>query len=303
MRRSGFRWGRSAAGGAVSLHLAGAAAGRRVLRRRVRPTEEGSPRRAGPGRAGWIWPAIGVLIFVEVLLLGGHAVRWAKRTRHFAVREVVVTGHRRLPGEAVRKLAGVAPGTNIFDADLAAVRARVIAHPWIKGARVRMRPPHSLLVDIRERIPAARIGGAAPLVVDAEGVVLDTSAPYPAGCLPVLEGFGSRRPRPGEAVRDPRLARSVAAGFLFRDSPAVRGACISVRDAGRGELRLRARGGRTVELMVHAERMARQAGRLRAVADDVLRQKRFGAGGLQFDLRFPGRVIVRPLTTKGGTRG
>ena len=37
--------------------------------------------------------------------------------------------------------------------------------------------------------------------------------------------------------------------------------------------------------------------------DDVLRQEKFGAGGLQFDLRFPGRVIVRPLTKDGGTTG
>jgi cell division protein FtsQ len=216
--------------------------------------------------------------------------------------EVVVTGHRTLRPAEIRKLVGVEPGTNIFDADLADVRVRVASHPWIKRASVRMRPPHFLQVDILERKPAALIMGAETLVVDEDGAVLGKSVTPLAGCLPMVEGFESRRLRPGDVVRDPRLARSMEAVFLFQDSPVIRGECISVQNTGSGQLRLRALGGK-VELMVSEERMERQTGRLRAVADDVLRKKKFGAGGLQFDLRFPGRVIVRPLAKDGGRIG
>ncbi len=306
MRRFSFKWRRKAKGREVFLNLARTTEHPGVVRKSVRRDGKKIVRRSAIAKerasANWIWPAIGILVFVEVLLLGGHAVRWAKSTRHFELREVVVTGNRTLKPVDIRKLVGVDPGANIFDAELAAVRSRVASHPWVKRASVRMRPPHFLQVDILERRPYALIMGSETLVVDEEGIVLGKPVTPLAGCLPMVEGFASRRWQPGDVIRDPRLARSMKAIFLFQDSPVIRTSCISVRNTGPGQLRLRALEGK-VELMVSEERMESQAGRLRAVADDVLRQEKFGAGGLRFDLRFPGRVIVRPLTKDGGTIG
>ena len=79
----------------------------------------------------------------------------------------------------------------------------------------------------------------------------------------------------------------------------IRGGCISVRPNGDGQLHLRAQGGK-IELVVSEEKMESQADRLRVIAGDVLRKQKFGAGGLRLDLRFPGRVIVRPLVKEGG---
>ena len=261
-------------------------------------------RRNGSGRSGrgWVWPAIGFLVFVEALLLGGHAVRWAKASRHFELSKVVVAGHRTLRPEDVVKLAAIRPGASIFDADLEAVRGRVDSHPWIKRVSVRRRPPHFLHVAIVERRPAALLAGAAPMLVDEEGVVLGRPMKPRAGCLPLIEGFASRNLRPGDVVRDARLARSMRAAFLFRGSPVIREGCVSVRGDAGGQLRLRALEGR-VELVVSEERMESQAERLRAVARDVLREEALGAGGLRLDLRFPGRVIVRSLAKDGGSRG
>lgn len=304
MRRLSFKWRGKAEGREVFLDLAQTAEHPGVVRKSVRRGGKKSARRGGKERAGanWVWSAIVFLVFVEVFLLGGHAVRWARSSSHFELSKVVVTGHRTLQAADIKKLLAIEPGTNLFEADLAAVRERVASHPWIKSASVRMRPPHFLEIDIRERKPAALIMGGDTLVVDEDGVVLGKSVTPLAGCLPMVEGFGPRRWRPGDVVRDPRLARSIEAVFLFRDSPVIRGDCISVRNTGPGQLRLRTLEG-TVELMVSEERMESQAGRLRAVADDVLRHEKFGAGDLRFDLRFPGRVIVRPLAKDGGRIG
>ena len=304
MRRISFRWRGKAEGEEVCLSLARTAEHPRIVRKSAKRDGKKSVRRGGKERRGanWIWSAIVFLVFVEVFLLGGHAVRWARSSSHFELSKVVVAGNRTLRPVDIGKLVGIQPGTNLFEADLAAVRERVASHPWIKSASVRMRPPHFLQVDILERKPAALIMGGETLVVDEDGVVLGKSVTPLAGCLPMVEGFNSRRWRPGDVVRDPRLARSIEAVFLFRDSPVIRGECISVRSTGTGQLRLRALEGK-VELMVSKERMESQAGRLRAVADDVLRQEKFRAGGLQLDLRFPGRVIVRPLAKDGGNTG
>ena len=304
MKRILFRWRGKAEGREVFLNLAQTAERPGFVRKSVKRDGPKRVRRGGKekGGASWIWSAIVFLVFVEVFLLGGHAVRWARSSSHFELSEVVVAGNRTLRPVDIGKLVGIERGTNIFEADLAAVRERVASHPWIKSASVRMRPPHFLQVDILERKPGALIMGDETLVVDEDGVVLGKSMTPLAGCLPMVEGFDSRRWRPGDVVRDPRLARSIEAVFLFQDSPVIRGECVSVRNTGSGQLRLRALEGK-VELMVSEERMESQAGRLRAVADDVLHQEKFGAGGLQFDLRFPGRVIVRPLTMDGGKIG
>lgn len=304
MRRLSFKWRGNTKGRQVFLNLAQTAERPGIVRKSVKREGKKRARRGGKENAGanWIWPAIGILVFVEVLLLGGHAVRWAKSSGHFELSGVVVMGNQTLRPDELRKLVGVEPGTNIFEADLAAVRERVASHPWIKRANVRMRPPHFLQVEILERKPAALIMAGETLVVDEEGVVLGKSVAPLAGCLPMVEGFDSQRWRPGDVVHDPRLARSIEGVVLFQDSPVFRGQCISVRNTGPGQLRLRALGG-SMELMVSENRMESQAGRLRAVADDLLRQEKYGAGGLQLDLRFPGRVIVRPLTKDGGTIG
>ena len=304
MRRLSFTWRGKAEGEEVFLNLAQTAEHPRIVRKTVKRAGRKRVGRGGKEGAGanWIWSAIGFLVFVEVLLLGGHAVQWAKSTPHFELSEVVVTGHRTLRVEDIRKLVGLEPGANIFDADLADVRSRVASHPWIKRARVRMRPPHFLQVDILERKPAVLLVGRETIAVDEENVLLGRIGKPGAACLPMVEGFDSRRWRPGDVVRDPRLASSIKAVFLFRDSPVIGTSCISVRNTGPGQLRLRALEGK-VELMVNEAMMESQAGRLRAVADDVLRQEKFGADGLRFDLRFPGRVIVRPLTKDGGTLG
>ncbi len=304
MRRLSFRWGGKDGSREVVLNLAQVAEHHGLREVDIEPNAPKSVRLQRKERTGgnWLWPAIGILVFVEVLLLGGHAVQWAKSSRHFELSKVEVKGQRALRTEEIVKLMSVEPGMNLFDADLAAIRARVAAHLWIKRASVRMRPPHFLEVNIIERKPVAYIMGGETLMVDEEGVVLGKSLASVAGCLPVVEGFASRRWRPGDVIRDPRLARSIEAAHLFQDSPVIRGECIAVRNSSPDQLRLRAPESK-VELMVSAEKMESQAGRLRAVADDVLRQKELGAGGLQFDLRFPDRVIVRPLTKDGGKKG
>ncbi len=280
----------------VCLNLAQASSSARAAKEKIR-------RNKGARINGnWIRPAIGFLVFVEVLLLGGHAIRWARRSRHFELSKVVIAGHQALQPEDVVRLAALEPGSNIFDADLEAVRMRVTSHPWVERAHVRMRPPHFVHIDIIERKPAALLSGYRPVVVDAYGVVLGRPMMPLGKCLPLIEGFASGDLRPGDLVRKAGFARSMKAAFTFQDVPVIRSGCVSVRNAGAGHLRLRALGGR-VELMVSGERMKGQASRLRAIAREVLRREQFRMGGLRLDLRFPGRVIVRPFIKDEGGRG
>ncbi|MEK6709624.1 MAG: FtsQ-type POTRA domain-containing protein [Nitrospinota bacterium] len=247
-------------------------------------------------------PAIGFLVFVEILLLGGHAVRWARTSSRFVLRDVVLEGHRALDPRDIARQTALAPGLNIFDVDLEQVRSRVAAHPWIRRVNVRRELPHALRVELEERRPAALLRLDPPFGVDAEGVVLGALLEKPGGCLPLLEGFDPLKLAPGSSIAGFGFEAQLAAVTLLSQAPGAAGGCPSVRRTGDGRLRLRLLEGR-VELLASEDGLEGQAARLRAVLPHVLREPPVSAERIELDLTFPGRVVVRPIGQDGGAKG
>lgn len=272
--------------------------------RKVPPAKpRGRARSASPRRAGgaWVRPAIGFLVFVEILLLGGHAVRWARTSPRFALSEVVLEGHRALDARDIVRLTALPLGLNIFDVDLEEVRRRVAANPWVRQASVRRQLPHALRVEIEERRPAALLRRDPPFGVDAEGVVVGALLEKPQGCLPLLEGFDPQRLSPGSSVWGPGFEAQLAAVTLLSQTPGIREGCLSVQRTGEGRLRLRALDGK-VELLASEDGLEAQAARLRAVVQHILGEPPASAR-IELDLTFPGRVVVRPIGQDGGAKG
>jgi cell division protein FtsQ len=95
---------------------------------------------------------------------------WLTHSPRFAVQRVVVVGNQRVPADEVRRLAGVAPGTNLFKVANGAVARAGEADPWIADARVSRQMPDALRVEIEERVPAGLlVVEDATYLVDAEG--------------------------------------------------------------------------------------------------------------------------------------
>jgi cell division septal protein FtsQ len=271
-----------------------AAPGRRAPSRR--PAE----RRAGP-LSGWIWPAIGVLVFVEVLLLGGHAVRWAMTSPRFVLGEVKIVGHRTLAPAALVESAGLAPGSNLFGVDLERVRLRIESNPWVRRTSIRKTPPSTLRIEIEEREAVALINRRGRVAVDPEGVILGPLSGTRENCLPLLEGFSRKGEKPGDRINSVDFGAAVEAASLFSGGPLGGRECLSVRAAGGGHFKIRALGGK-VNLLVSEEQMASQAARFHAVAQKILKKKK-SAAPLYMDLTFPGRIVIRPANQDGGLRG
>ncbi len=89
-----------------------------------------------------------------------------RRHPYFAVEEVVVRGHRRVAPDAIRRAAGIEPGTSIWDVDGAAVAARLDAEAWLRRAQVRRELPRRVVITVREERPIAILavadGAGAP---------------------------------------------------------------------------------------------------------------------------------------------
>ncbi|WP_164099257.1 cell division protein FtsQ/DivIB, partial [Serratia marcescens] len=80
---------------------------------------------------------------------------------------------------------------------LADVRARLLAYPWIKDARVSRRLPDKLLIDIVEREPAAIWQNHGQLMlIDPAGVPLEPVSREAMPDLPLLVGDGANAQEP-----------------------------------------------------------------------------------------------------------
>jgi hypothetical protein len=298
----------------LSLAAAAAPARKKSAGRSASARSAAARGKTAPGKirtvfsSDWVWPAIGILAFAEVILLGGHAVRWAMTSPRFVMDEVKIVGHKTLDPESLVKLSGLRPGTNIFGVDLERVRERIESNPWVRRSSVRKSPPSTLRIEIEERVPVALIDRKAGVAVDAEGVILGpltggaAGAVSMGGCSPLLKGFGKKGRRPGDRIESLDFAPALTAASLFSGAPVIRQGCLSVSRAGKGLFRLEAMGGK-IEMILSEEKMAAQAARFHAVAEHIFAERNFSAAPVRLDLTFPGRIIVRPVNENGGLKG
>ena len=91
-----------------------------------------------------------VLVLGVSLGVAWGAHHYALTTSRFAIEQVDVRGARRLSTEQVASLAGVQVGQNIFTVDMLEAERRLVAHPWIQGARVSRQLPRELFIEITE---------------------------------------------------------------------------------------------------------------------------------------------------------
>jgi len=129
--------------------------------------------------------ALTVSVVLLVLLLAAAAwVVWG--TSLLGVRTVTVTGTARLDPVEVRAAAAIRSGTPLARLDPAAVADRVRRLPAVRSVTVDRRWPHTVVISVRERTPAAvESRGEGFALVDRSGTVFGTVTRRPAG-LPLV---------------------------------------------------------------------------------------------------------------------
>jgi len=162
--------------------------------------------------------------------------------------------------------------------DASAIRQRLLQFGWIKDARILRRLPDTLVIDIVERKPAALWQSQGELaLIDSDGVVLDRVPVDRMPDLPLLIGPGAN----GQAQE---LAS------LMADVPTLKPQLASATWVGGRRWDLNFQSGETVALP-EGDAAARQALIKFARADK--QSSLLGRGMLRFDLRVPGKMIVR----------
>jgi cell division protein FtsQ len=162
--------------------------------------------------------------------------------------------------------------------DVSAIRERLLQFGWVKDARVSRRLPDTLVIDIVERRPAALWQNRGQLaLIDAEGVVLDRVPVDKMPDLPLLIGPGAN----GEAAELDRLMAAV---------PMLKPQLASATWVGGRRWDLNLQSGEILALP-EGEEAARAA--LMKFARLDKSAGLIGRGIVRFDLRVPGKMIVR----------
>lgn len=162
--------------------------------------------------------------------------------------------------------------------DVVAIRERLIQFGWVKDARVSRRLPDTLVIDIVERTPAALWQNRGQLaLIDSEGVVLDRVPIDKMPDLPLLIG-------PGANAHNQQLERLMGA------VPTLKPQLASATWVGRRRWDLSFHSGETIALP-EGEQPAAAA--LQKFAKLDRSNGLLGRGVVRFDLRVPGKMIVR----------
>lgn len=158
------------------------------------------------------------------------------------------------------------------------IRNRLLAYGWVRDARVSRRLPDTLVIDVVERTPAALWQHQGQLsLIDGDGVVLDHVQVDKMPDLPLLIG-------PGANGREEQLGRIMA------NVPTLKPQLASATWVGDRRWDLAFQSGETVALP-EGESPAKDA--LTKFARLDKQSGLLGRGIVRFDLRVPGKMIVR----------
>ncbi len=218
------------------------------------------------------------LVALEVPAKVGAGLGEAMGEAGFRVRSVDVTGVQRMDSRPVFQIALDQKSMAMPLVDVATIRQKLLRYGWVKDARVSRRLPDTLVIDIVEREPAALWQDKTRLsLIDAEGVVLDRVKVSDMPDLPLLVGAGAN-------------AHSQELNILLADVPTLKPQLESAAWIGGRRWDLNFQSGETVVLpeggaeakmaLAKFARLDKSAGLL-------------GRGIKRFDLRIPGKMIVR----------
>lgn len=196
----------------------------------------------------------------------------------FTVKRVDVVGIRHMDSAPVYQIALDQRSMAMPLVDVSDIRRQLLKFGWVKDARVSRRLPDTLVVDIVERKPAALWQGPDQLaLIDSGGIVIDRVPVTRMPDLPLLIG-------PGANLHERELNE------LLDAAPTLKPQLVSASWIGGRRWDLALQTGETIALP-EGQDAAKKV--LAKFADLDKSTGLLGRGLLRFDLRLPGKMIVR----------
>ena len=219
-----------------------------------------------------------VLVALDVPARAMTATGEAIGRAGFTVKRVDVVGLKNMDSAPVYRIALDQRSMAMPLVDVEGIRQQLLRYGWVKDARVSRRLPDTLVVDIVERTPAALWQDRERLaLIDSDGVVIDRVPVTQMPELPLLVG-------PGANLQGRELNALLAA------APTLKPQLVSATWVAGRRWDLQLQTAESIALP-EGEQAAKSA--LAKFADLDKSTGLVGRGLLRFDLRLPGKMIVR----------
>jgi cell division septal protein FtsQ len=134
---------------------------------------------------------LGALIVYYGLIPGGRTIGRSLFSNNldYRIAHIETRSDGVLKSDQLLYFARLETGDNLFGFKLSAVRDRLEKEPIIKTARVRRQLPDRLFIEVKERVPIARLGRASNRInrlLDVDGVIIGKT--FDAKHLPFILG-------------------------------------------------------------------------------------------------------------------
>jgi cell division protein FtsQ len=228
--------------------------------------------------------ALALLTVFQVPQLVGTAAGEAIGEAGFAVKSVEVKGAERMDPIQVQYVALDQPSMAMPLIDLDVTRERLLRLGWVEEARVSRRWPDTLVVDLVERAPAAIWQNQGQLsLIDRTGVVLEPVRLEAMPDLPLVIG-------PAANTRAGHLDR------LLTAAPHLKPSLAGATWVGGRRWDLRFQSGEVLALPEGEESSQKALAHFARM--DKMTQL-LGKGLVRFDMRIPGKFVVRVSSQPG----
>ena len=142
---------------------------------------------------GWLRGILAVAAGAALTVGAVEGARWAKQAPVFAIKSVEVMNTGRASEASVRRLSGVEIGMSLFDVDVDVARGRVLGHPWVAEADVRLVSMDRVRITVVEHEPRALVALGNLYFADAEARLFKRYTPGESVALPVVTGLDRTR--------------------------------------------------------------------------------------------------------------
>jgi len=106
------------------------------------------------------------------------------------IRDIEITGTKRLTPAQVLELADLGPGTSLLALRPAGVEQALRAHPWVAHVELTRQWPNRLTLHLKEREPVALVQLQELYYTDRSGSLFKPSSPGDPHDFPVITGLG-----------------------------------------------------------------------------------------------------------------
>lgn len=186
---------------------------REALPRNVEPFTFEEAKRSRPRRRREPSGRTSEIVYRSLLVVMICAAFFFIASVFFEVKHVEVTGTSKYLPEYVAGLSGVESGDKLLFINKFDISQNLFAElPYVKAVKVRRSFPNTVVIEVTERKPAAKlVSGGLSYVIDEDAYLLDYTALGDEYRLPVINGVAPSTNEPGKqlAFEDPLMLESL----------------------------------------------------------------------------------------------